>query len=126
MQDLDINFKNINMKKVILVILVSLVTLTAFSQKKSAVHKFEVNGVCEMCKERIEETCLATKGVKYATWNVETKQLKVIINEKKTSALTVKENLAKIGHDSKEVKASDEAYNNLHECCKYRSGEETH
>jgi len=27
--------------------------------------------------------------------------------------------LAKVGHDTDEVKATDEVYENLHHCCKY-------
>ena len=36
---------------------------------------------------------------------------------------TVQKNIAKVGHDSKGFKASDEAYNSVHPCCKYRDEE---
>ena len=107
------------MKKIILV-LVMIFAISGYSQKRSAKHTFEVDGVCEMCKERIEKACLDTKGVKYATWSVDTHQLTVILNEKKNSIKTVKENIAKVGHDSEEVKATEEVYAKMHECCKYR------
>ena len=33
--------------------------------------KFQVNGVCEMCKNRIE-TALDVKGIRLADWNIKT------------------------------------------------------
>ena len=107
------------MKKIIIVI-VLLISFQSFSQKKNAKHQFEVDGVCEMCKERIEKACLDTKGVKYAIWNVESHQLNVILNEKKTALKTLKQNIANVGHDTDAVKATQEVYDKLHGCCKYR------
>ena len=108
------------MKKLVLVLVV-MFAIRGYSQKKSAKHQFKVDGVCEMCKERIEEACLDTKGVKYAVWNVKSHDLTVILNEKKNSIKTVKENIAKVGHDTDKFKATEEVYNDLHNCCKNRS-----
>jgi len=47
----------------------------------------------------------------------------VIIDERKTNKRMVCEVLAKAGHDSQEIKATLEDYNNLHPCCKYRDEE---
>ena len=44
----------------------------------------EVDGVCMMCKNRIEKACLKTKGVKSAIWNVETHNLNLIYDERKS------------------------------------------
>lgn len=110
------------MKKIILV-LVMIFAINGFSQKRSAKHQITVDGVCEMCKERIEKASLGTKGVKFATWSVDTHQLTVIINEKKTTIKKLKQNIAKVGHDTDEVKATQEIYDNMHECCKYRDEE---
>ena len=42
-----------------------------FSQKKDIVEEsFEVNGVCKMCKARIEKTAFKQKGVKNAEWDI--------------------------------------------------------
>lgn len=113
------------MKYILSLMVVVIISVNGIAQNKNAKHVFKVNGICEMCKERIEEACLKTKGVKYADWNIETKQLKVFINEKKTNIKTVKENIAKVGHDTDTVKATQEDYNNIHGCCKYRE-DETH
>lgn len=73
-----------------------------------------------MCKDRIEKACIKTKGVKSAIWNVETHELKLIYNEGKTSLDDIKKNIVAVGHDLKDMKATDEAYNSVHPCCKYR------
>ncbi len=110
------------MKKIILVILLISSSVT-FAQNKNAKATLEVDGVCNMCKTRIEKACLKTKGVKSAVWNVETHQLNLIYNDTKTNVETIEKNINKVGHDTKKNKANDEAYANLHPCCKYRSEE---
>jgi mercuric ion binding protein len=107
------------MKKLIIV-LVFLVGTVGFSQSKNAKVTLDVDGVCEMCKKRIETACIKTKGVKSAVWNVDTHELKLVFNEFKTDVNTIKKSIVTVGHDTEGMKASDEAYNSLHGCCKYR------
>jgi len=107
------------MKK-LFVIVVFLIGAASFAQSKNAKKTIEVDGVCEMCKKRIESACIKTKGVKSAVWNVETHELKLVYNENKTNLDSIKKNIVAVGHDTKGLKASDEAYNSLHGCCKYR------
>ena len=92
-------------------------------KSKNAKVSFEVDGVCGMCKKRIETAALKTKGVKFALWNVKTHQLSLILDERQTAVTTVQRNILKVGHDVKGVKATDEAYNSVHPCCKYREEE---
>jgi len=91
--------------------------------KKHTKVNFEVSGVCKMCKTRIEEAALFTKGVKMASWNKETQQIEVIYNHKKTSEMKVHEAIAAAGHRTEELKAKEEAYQKLPDCCKYREVE---
>ena len=77
-----------------------LLTTITFSQNKNAKASMEVDGVCGMCKERIEKAAIRTKGVKSAVWNVDTHELKLIFDERK-----------------------DEPYESVHPCCKYRDDE---
>jgi len=113
------------MDKRIITLLIIMLTfsLTVEAQKQSKTSKvtFEVDGVCVMCKERIEKAAALTKGVKFATWNIDTKELYCIYNNKKTSLNKIKQAMANAGHDTKEIKASDEAYNSIDDCCKYRT-----
>lgn len=113
------------MKKVFTLICIVFVAFAVQAQKKKRNKKlsFEVDGVCMMCKKRIEKAALKTKGVKFASWDVNSHQLMVIIDERKTDKNKVCESLADAGHDTKEIKASQEAYDNLHQCCKYRNEE---
>lgn len=107
------------MKKITVIILL-LIGTTTFAQNKNAKASMEVDGVCGMCKARIEKACLNTKGVKWADWNVDTHELKLIFDERKTNTKTIKDAVLAVGHDVKDVKATDEAYAKVHPCCKYR------
>ncbi|MDG1714556.1 cation transporter [Lacinutrix sp.] len=110
------------MKKVTLV-LTFLITTVTFAQNKNERTSLEVDGVCLMCKKRIEKASLNTKGVKSAIWNVETHELKLIFDERKTNLETIQKSIVAVGHDTKTLKATDEAYETVHPCCKYRDEE---
>jgi len=90
------------------------------AQEKNKKQTFEVDGKCEMCKVRIEKAALSVKGVKYAQWDIPSHQLSLIFDEGKTNPMEIKTSLVNAGHDTKELKASEEAYNSVHACCKYR------
>ena len=107
------------MKNIIIVALMLIGTAT-FAQNKNAKASMEVDGVCGMCKARIEKACLNTKGVKHADWSVETHELKLIFDERKTNTEIIKNQVLAAGHDVQETKATDEAYSTVHACCKYR------
>lgn len=110
------------MKKIILGMMLLFVALSTQAQEiksKNAKYVFEVNGNCEQCQKRIQKAAFSVAGVKSAIWNIETHQLSVIINEEKCSLLDVKKAIAKIGHDTDEVKTTDEVYQKLHHCCQY-------
>ncbi|TGV02488.1 heavy-metal-associated domain-containing protein [Flavivirga rizhaonensis] len=107
------------MKKLIIIVAV-LITTVSFAQNKNARASMEVDGVCLMCKSRIEKASLNTKGVKSAVWNVKTHELKLIYDERKTDLKTIQTSILAVGHDTKEVKATDEAYATVHPCCRYR------
>lgn len=107
------------MKRIIvLVMLLSGFAIQA--QNKNAKASLEVDGVCMMCKQRIEKAAIKIKGVKLATWNLDTQELNVVYNESKTSLKNIQKTMASVGHDTKEIKASDEAYKKLDPCCMYR------
>ena len=120
------------MKKIIFIFSLFMIGFSVQSQevkkKKNAKVAFEVDGICGMCKKRIETAALKTKGVKFAIWSVETHQLNVILDERKTDVLTIQKNILKVGQDvvgldEKKLAATEEAYNSVHPCCKYRDKE---
>lgn len=107
------------MRKIVLVLTLLVGTLT-FAQNKNAQATIEVDGVCNMCKERIEKAAIKAKGVKLANWDVNSHELKLIFDERKTTLKSIQQSIAEAGHDTKEIKATDEAYHSLHSCCLYR------
>lgn len=119
------------MRKIIIVLLVSLFGFAVQAQdssvseqaqqkkNKNAKVDVEVKGNCEQCKKRIEKAAYSVPGVKSAVWHEDDATLHLIINEQKCSVLDVEKAIAKAGHDTKDIKATDEAYTNLHSCCKY-------
>ncbi len=111
--------KTRTMKKIMILALM-LIGTTTFAQNKNQKASMEVDGVCMMCKNRIEKACLTSKGVKSAIWDVKTHELKLIYDARKTDLKAIQKTIADVGHDTKELKATDEAYASVHPCCKYR------
>jgi cation transport ATPase len=109
-----------NMKKGFLAIAMICITLVTYAQDKNKKLTMEVDGKCEMCKTRIEKAALGVPGVKFANWDIPSHQLSLIMDERKTNAMEVKTALVAVGHDTKELKASKEAYEQVHPCCRYR------
>lgn len=116
------------MKKLIVILVFLFVGIHANAQDKPNKNKkveIEVNGSCDMCKKRIEKAAYSVKGVKSATWHADHQDLHLIIDETKCKILDVEKAIAKVGHDTQDVKASDAEYDKIHGCCKYRT-DETH
>ncbi len=103
----------------IMLLVVAFSTQAQEKKNKNAKYIIEVNGNCDLCKKRIEKAAFSVVGVKSAVWNVETHQLALILNEEKCSLLEVKKAIANVGHDTDEVKATNEDYEKLHMCCQY-------
>lgn len=78
-----------------------------------------VYGNCEMCQERIESTALSLDGVIKASWDLETSMLQLSINQDIITMDKIHQAIAAVGHDTELEKASNEVYEQLHECCKY-------
>ena len=108
------------MKKLFVLAFIGLLSVSIQAQNKNATASFEVDGVCMMCKMRIEKAAITTKGVKSAAWNMESHMLNIMYNDEKTDIETVQKNLAEVGHDTEKFKASEKAYASVDECCKYR------
>ena len=109
------------MKKIIFLIFIS---STVFSQKKNIVEEsFEVNGVCKMCKARIEKTAYKQKGVKNAEWDINNHLLTILYDKAKLDIYQIHKSIAAVGHNTSEEHAPDEVYDNLPMCCLYNREE---
>ena len=83
---------------------------------------FGVSAACGMCEERIEKA-YDVKGIVMADYDLKTQKLHVVYKTKLfPDVLDVHRIAANVGHDTEKVKSTDEVYNNLHGCCKYRDG----
>ena len=83
---------------------------------------FEVSGICNMCKDRIENAAYI-KGVKKATWDKETQMLTVIFKPNKVTVQQIAASVAEAGHDNAYVTCTEEQYLKVHNCCRYRENE---
>jgi periplasmic mercuric ion binding protein len=90
------------------------------SGKQAAVKTsvFKVWGNCGMCKETIEAAAKSS-GATFAQWNKDSKMLTVKYAAAKTSDDKIQKSIADAGYDNEKYTAPAEAYNGLHECCKY-------
>jgi periplasmic mercuric ion binding protein len=87
-----------------------------FAQAKT--EKIKVSGECGMCKKKIEKAA-KDAGATYADWNTDNKFLTVKYASNSTNKAKIEQAVAGVGYDTPSVKATDEAYEKLHECCKY-------
>lgn len=83
---------------------------------------FTVYGNCNTCKKNIERPFKSMDGVESARWDKKTKQFTITFDTTKLTERRIKELIAEQGYDTDDVKASDEAYNRLPKCCRYREG----
>jgi copper chaperone CopZ len=105
-----------------LVTLLMLGAFTVFAASKT--EKFEVKGGnCEECTEHIQKNALAVDGVTSAVWDAKSQKITVTFDDAKTSVDKIEEAIAKGGNDTANHKATDEAYNKLPDCCKYKRGQ---
>jgi len=105
--------------KYFLSIYAALLLSTAVFAQEQTKAEIPVQGLCEMCKMRIEKAAQG-KGVDSATWEVATRNLTVYFNPDQTSLQKIEQRIADVGHDTRDVKAKDYIYNDLPECCHYR------
>ncbi len=82
-------------------------------------ESFFVAGNCSMCEARIVKAATSVNGVSTASWNQDSKQLKINFNGKETSVDAVQKAVAKAGHDTKNHKAPASTYDGLPGCCHY-------
>ena len=97
----------------------TVLTLSSLAQTKT--ETIPVSGNCGMCKSKIEKAAKST-GVEDAKWDSDTKVITVKYNSSTTNAAKIQQAIAAVGYDTRDVKASNEAYDKLHGCCKYDRG----
>ena len=107
-----------------LIILFFLISNYSFGQEiisKTVNTSFTVSGVCEMCKDRIEKSTIKFKGVKYVNWDIISNKVSIIYNSKKIKLDNIHKEISLLGHDTEFYQAPLEAYNQLPDCCQYKT-----
>jgi cation transport ATPase len=112
--------------KIIMIAFFAIGISSATAQSKSQKLDLQVEGVCGMCKERIEAAALRTTGVKFAEWHKTDKILHVVYNAKKVEETEIRNAVANTGHKMDDQPADSAAYQSLPDCCKYDHGIESH
>ncbi len=109
--------------KYIIVSLLVFSSIASWSQAaKDTSITFKVYGACVQCKDRIEEAA-KSKGVRSASWDIDTKQLSLIYNSSQITLDKIQSRIVAAGHDLENKKAKDNVYNALPQCCHYREME---
>jgi periplasmic mercuric ion binding protein len=83
-----------------------------------ASETFKVAGECGSCKKKIEKAA-KDAGASYAQWDKDSKILVVKYNSSSSNKAKIERTIAKVGYDTPDYKATDEAYNKLDGCCQY-------
>ncbi|MCC5916104.1 MAG: heavy-metal-associated domain-containing protein [Cryomorphaceae bacterium] len=107
-----------NTKIKFLTALLIIISTSVFGQRKIETT-FKVDGLCEMCKKRIERS-LEVNGVIFSEWNIDTKELFVVYRPKKITIEEIHQLINQAGHDTESSSAPDTVYNQIHHCCQYR------
>ena len=93
-------------------------SVLAQDKKNSEEITIKTSAICGMCKERIEHDMSYAKGVKSVSLDLETKDLTVNYNPKKTTPGELRKAVSKIGYDADDLVADPKAYEKLPACCK--------
>jgi len=110
--------KKMNHAKLFLLFTLLFVGSVVYAHDKT--DTIRVNGgICEACKRQIEKT-VKVDGVIKAEWNPETKLLIVTYGSHQIRNIDIQKKIAEAGYDTEKELATDEAYNKLAACCRYR------
>ena len=85
----------------------------------TATKTFKVNGTCEMCEHRIENSIKNLSGVWSSHWDINSHTLKVTYDKLKLNPEKIEQSLLAAGHDTEKFKAQDDVYIKLPDCCHY-------
>jgi outer membrane cobalamin receptor/copper chaperone CopZ len=92
----------------------------AAHQPSNTKNQIWVDGICGMCKDRIEKAVIELEGIKMAEWDVESRMLTYTSDDEAFDEDQIHLAVTRVGHDTKKYLAPQKAYDALHACCKYR------
>ena len=108
--------------KTILAAAIVFLTIPSFGQSNITETTLEVDGLCGMCKKRIENAAYI-QGVKKVNWDLSSHELALTYRNDKVNEQEIITAINSAGHDVKDHIATDEQYATIHGCCTYRDAE---
>ncbi len=113
------------LKQIVMILFLCMTVAKGFAQKENkgkAVIKTTIVcdhcKACETCGKNFQTNMLKIKGVKMFELDEKAMTVTVYYNTKKTDLETIRIAISKFGYDADEVKADEEAYSKLDDCCK--------
>lgn len=103
----------------LILIVATSIACTNSSAANPKTIEFKVTGNCSMCKKTIESSLKDVKGIEEGTWDVKSKMVKVTFDPAHISEQGIHNRIAGVGYDTEKVKAADEVYSSLPNCCQY-------
>ncbi len=92
---------------------------TKVAEGKLTSKSLMVAGNCGMCEARIVKAAKSVQGVSEASWNKDTKMMRVGFDATMTALLDIEKAISDSGHDTKNHQTDDATYNALPACCHY-------
>jgi copper chaperone CopZ len=93
---------------------------SAQNQSNLKTDTLGVEGVCGMCKARIEKAAKQNEGVVAAAWSEEKQLLTVVYDVTKVSLAQIQKSISEAGHNTTGLDRNQESYEALPYCCKFR------
>lgn len=98
---------------------VSTLTSNSIAASKGGKEKavIQTSAQCGECKERIETSLNKLDGIKSHDLNLDNKKLTLVFDPTIITLEQIKTAVSNSGYDADDMKANEEAYNNLPKCC---------
>jgi periplasmic mercuric ion binding protein len=112
-----------SLKYIVLVLALALLGTYAVAQKagkapKAATVVVHTSANCDQCKTTIETALGKVKGIQKTTVDLTTRDATVVYSPKKIDANGVRKAITLAGYDADDLKADQEAHDNLPACCR--------
>ncbi|PCJ64345.1 MAG: ATPase [Bacteroidetes bacterium] len=112
------------MKKIILIICITLSTVATIEAQSTPTHDSSISnpidfsGNCGMCKRTIEKAAMIS-GVSSVEWDMESHEIVVLYDSTEISIFEIHQAIAASGYDTDKMKAENSTYDELPGCCQY-------
>ncbi len=108
-------------KKLLVASIVLLSITSSYAQIKNAkTETVKILGNCSICQKKIDSAGYH-KRISTVKWNVDSKMAILVYDSTKTNKSEILTRIANAGYDSENHIAPTAVYDNLMECCKYKS-----